>query len=65
MPNIINKNLLLAKAVDYILEQKKAWNSASLESLLDEAGMRFNLSPMDAEKLRCLMLEILKDKQAP
>lgn len=42
------------KAAEYIAEQRAQDPKKSLGTLLDEAGMRFNLTPLDAESLRRL-----------
>lgn len=51
MPTVMPKSELMRKAVSWVCEQRKL-SRASLEKLLDEAGMRFNLSPKDQDFLR-------------
>ena len=46
------------EAVNFILAELKDKPGASLASLIDEAGMRFNLTPLDTEALT----RILKDE---
>ncbi len=46
------------EAVNFILGELKDKPGASLASLIDEAGMRFNLTPLDTEALT----RILKDE---
>jgi hypothetical protein len=41
----------IRKAAAFVAETRKANPSRSLASILDEAGMRFNLSPLDGEAL--------------
>lgn len=48
---------LVHDALAYILEAKTTRPETSLNKLLDEAGMRFNLTPLDAESLRRLLQE--------
>ena len=55
MPLIQHKELL-RQALQYVMEQKKEGNTP-LSVLLDEAGMRFNLSPLDQESLERLIRE--------
>ena len=42
---------LVRKAAAFVAETRKTEPSRSLESILDEAGMRFNLAPLDSEAL--------------
>ena len=42
------------KAAAFAMEARKADPSRSLDSILDEAGMRFNLTPLDSEALSSL-----------
>ena len=51
MTTIMPQSELVKKAVAYISEQRKE-TSEPLSKLLDKAGMRFNLSPKEAEMLR-------------
>jgi len=51
MPNIPPVNELVRKAAAFVAETRKADPSRSLDSILDEAGMRFNLTPLDSEAL--------------
>ena len=39
------------KAAVFVAETRKTDPSRSLASILDEAGMRFNLTPLDSEAL--------------
>ncbi|MGE9986096.1 hypothetical protein [Desulfovibrio sp. SGI.169] len=54
MPTIMPKSELVRRAFAYLQEQRKLQPARSLSSLLDEAGMRFNLTPVDAEALERL-----------
>ena len=54
MSSIIPPGELIRKAAAFVAETRKAEPSRSLESILDEAGMRFNLTPLDTESLRRL-----------
>ena len=42
---------LLRKAAAFVAETRKEDPERSLASVLDEAGMRFNLTPLDSEAL--------------
>ena len=44
----------IRKAAAFVAETRKAEPSRSLASILDEAGMRFNLTPLDGEALHRL-----------
>ena len=54
MPTIMPKSELVRRAFASLQEQRKLQPARSLSSLLDEAGMRFNLTPVDAEALERL-----------
>jgi len=51
MSSMIPPGELIRKAAAFVAETRKAEPSRSLESILDEAGMRFNLTPLDSEAL--------------
>lgn len=51
MPTIMPQSELLRKAVIFVDECRREKPNAKLGNLLDEAGMRFNLSPKDSEAL--------------
>ena len=53
MTTIMPQSELVKKAVKYINERLKE-HPEPLNKLLDQAGMRFNLSPKEAEMLRDL-----------
>ena len=44
----------IQKAAAFVTETRKEYPSRSLYSILDEAGMRFNLTPLDSEALSSL-----------
>jgi len=41
----------IRKAAAFVAETRKEQPERSLESIVDEAGMRFNLTPLDSEAL--------------
>jgi hypothetical protein len=51
MPTIMPQSELTRKAVTWISEQRQE-TGKSVVRLIDEASMRFNLGPMDAEFLK-------------
>ena len=57
MSSILPPGELLRKAAAFVAETRKAEPSRSLSSILDEAGMRFNLTPLDSEALQRLFTE--------
>lgn len=63
MPTIISKNLLFSQALEFVLRERDSFPSSSQEALLDEAGMRFNLSPRDVSELRNLLARIAEEKK--
>lgn len=56
MSTIMPQSELLRKAVAYVDETIKA-SCGDAHAILDEAAMRFNLGPKDAEFLRKFFLE--------
>lgn len=54
MSTLIPQGELVRKAAAYITEQRASDPGKSLALLLDEAGMRFNLTPLDAQALERL-----------
>lgn len=59
MATIIAKNELVRRAVRYLDERLAAKPQIAASQLLDEACMRFNLGPADAENLQRLFDELL------
>ncbi len=45
------------EAARYILEEKKERPGADLHTLIDEAGMRFNLTPIESDSLARILAE--------
>ncbi|MDD4701362.1 MAG: hypothetical protein PHI96_03995 [Desulfovibrio sp.] len=54
MTTIMPQSELVRKAAAYLAEELNKTPSKSLGTLLDEAGMRFNLTPLDAAALERL-----------
>jgi hypothetical protein len=54
MSTVMPQGELLRKALAYALEQRSVNPGKSTASILDEAGMRFNLSPLDTASLERL-----------
>ena len=48
------------KAAAFVMETRKADPSRSMDSILNEAGMRFNLTPLDGEALQSLFSDAPK-----
>ncbi|MBQ9537399.1 MAG: hypothetical protein IJU79_06415 [Desulfovibrionaceae bacterium] len=51
MATIVSQSELVRKAAEYINEKLAQDPKANLSKLLDDAGMRFNLTPLDAASL--------------
>ena len=51
MATIIPASELVRRAAAWLAEQRALYPEKSLAALLDEAGMRFNLNPLDAAAL--------------
>ena len=54
MSSILPPGELVRKAAAFVAAARKETPLRSLESILDEAGMRFNLTPLDGEALHRL-----------
>ena len=54
MSGIISQGELLRRAAAYVAEERNDHPERSLHAILDEAGMRFNLTPLDAQALERL-----------
>lgn len=54
MSTIMPHSELVRKAAAYLAERRAQEPGKSLAGLLDEAGMRFNLTPLDAASLERL-----------
>ena len=48
---IVSHGELVRKALQHVSDRRKEDPRASVETLLDEASIRFNLSPLDRESL--------------
>jgi hypothetical protein len=57
MSSILPSGELVRKAAAFVAATRKETPLRSLESILDEAGMRFNLTPLDGEALHRLFRE--------
>lgn len=51
MSTLISQSELVRRAAAYVAEEVKNNPQRNLHTILDEAGMRFNLTPLDAEAL--------------
>lgn len=64
MATVIQHEELVRRALRYIVETMQEKSGPSLDSLLDEAGARFNLSPRDQLALEHLLQAHLKGNDA-
>lgn len=62
MTTIMPRNELIKKALIFILEKKETQPHLSITVIMDEAGMRFNLSPMEAMELESLVAKTQSSK---
>ena len=60
MSSLLPPGEAVRKAVAFVAETRKTEPARSLDSILDEAGMRFNLTPLDGEALRRLFSDSSK-----
>lgn len=54
MATVMQHEELVRRALKYMLERRQECPVQSMSDLLDEAGVRFNLSPLDQEVLEHL-----------
>ena len=52
MTTIISQHELTRKAIIWISEMKESGSEKSLEALIEEAAIRFNMGPKDVEFLQ-------------
>ena len=52
MAQLISHGDLVQRAAAYVAETIKAYPERHLMDILDQAGMQFNLTPLDTEKLK-------------
>lgn len=64
MPTIMPQSELLRRAVSYVNDAKSDSPEKTLAAILDEAAMRFNLSPLDSAALERLFSDQADDAPA-
>jgi len=64
MSTIITQSTQVKRALAFLIERRAENTGASLSALLDEAGQRFNLSPLDAQALENLFRQADKEAAA-
>lgn len=52
MTTLISPSDLVRKAAVFVAEERQAHPQRPLSDILDEAGMRFNLTPLDSAALQ-------------
>ena len=57
MSSLLSPGEAVRRAAAFVAETRKEAPSRSLASILDEAGMRFNLTPLDSEALHRLFAD--------
>ena len=55
MATVMQHEELIRRALNYILERRRECPGMGTAELLDSAGARFNLSPLDQEALERLL----------
>jgi hypothetical protein len=65
MSSLLPPGETVRKAAAFVAETRKEEPSRSLESILDEAGMRFSLTPLDGEALHRLFSDCAGPDGAP
>lgn len=51
MTTIMPQSELLRRAVSYVSDVQKEYPAKKIAEIIDEAAMRFNLSPLDSDSL--------------
>ena len=64
MSTIVHHEELVRRALTYILERKREDPDAETASLLDSAGARYNLSPIDQQALEHMLAASLGGTEA-
>lgn len=54
MTTVISQSELVRRAAAFVAEERHEHPEKPLHAILDEAGMRFNLTPLDSEALQRL-----------
>lgn len=52
---LIEHGELISRALDYIQDQRIEHPNVPMAKLIDDAGMRFNLTPLDTSRLTRLL----------
>jgi hypothetical protein len=55
--SVISQSELVRRALAYVIERRANTPDKSIANLLDEAGMRFNLTPLDTAALERIFYE--------
>ena len=55
MATVMQHEELIRRALNYIMERRRECHGMGTAELLDSAGARFNLSPLDQEALERLL----------
>lgn len=64
MSQILPQGELVRRAAAYIAEERRDNPRLALHQLIDAAGMRFNLSPLESEALQALFSPVSADTAA-
>ena len=60
--SLIEHGELIRHALEFVLEERKEHPQKTLSDIMDEAGMRFNLTPLDTQALHRLFEETKTEK---
>lgn len=52
MSTLVSQSELLRRAIAFVLDERRDYPNRPLHTILDDAGMRFNLTPLDCESLQ-------------
>lgn len=63
MSSLIAQSELLRRAVAFVIDERRDYPNRSLHAILDDAGMRFNLTPLDCQSLQRFFVEAPKNEE--
>ena len=60
--SLVEHGELVRRALEFVLEERRENPQKKVSDIMDEAGMRFNLTPLDTQALRRLFEESRAEK---
>lgn len=63
MSTIMSQSELFRRAVAFVIDERRDFPGRPLHNILDDAGMRYNLTPLDYETLQRFFADAPKDEE--